>query len=251
MRITALIAASLSVLALGLAAGCGGDDGGSSGASATDDWANDVCSAVTDWTSAMTSVGSSLQGGNISQDSLEEALDNVRDATDQFADDIRGLGRPDTEAGEEAKQTLDGLADDLEKGRDEIDDAVQGADTAPELAAAAPTVTQTLTAMSSDVATAFSSLQQLDAEGELGGRVLAGPVLRRAREPELVTASDYEATGRLHRRRLGRGAVRMLVGDVFLVVDALRVHRPDVVVRAEDGFSTARIAVSIEWSELL
>ena len=167
MRIAALIAALVSVLALGLAAGCGGDDGGSSDASATDDWANDVCSAVTDWTSAMTSVASSLRGGNVSKDSLEEALDNMRDATDQFADDIRGLGRPDTEAGEEAKQTLDGLADDVEKGRDEIDDAVQGADTAQELFAAAPTVTQTLTTMSSDVATAFSSLQQLDAEGEL------------------------------------------------------------------------------------
>ena len=169
MRIAALIAALASVLALGLAAGCGGDDdgGGSSDASATDDWANDVCSAVTDWTTAMTSVGSSLQGGDVSKDSLDEALDNVRDATDQFAGDIRGLGRPDTEAGEEAKQTLDGLADDLEKGRDEIDDAVQGADTAQELVAAFPTVTQTLTTMSNDVASAFSSLQQLDAGGEL------------------------------------------------------------------------------------
>ena len=168
MRIAALIAALFSVLALGLAAGCGGDDGGGSAdASATDDWANDVCSAVTDWTTAMTSIGTSIQGGNVSKDSLDEALDTMRDATDQFAEDIRGLGRPDTEAGEEAKQTLDGLADDLEKGRDEIDDAVQGADTAQELIAAVPTVTQTLQTMSGDVATAFSSLEQLDAEGEL------------------------------------------------------------------------------------
>jgi hypothetical protein len=167
MRIAALIAALVSLLALGLA-GCGGDDGGgSSDVSATDDWANDVCSAVTEWTSAMTSVGSGLQGGDLSKDSLDKALDDMRNATDQFADDLRGLGRPDTEAGEDAKQTLDGLADDVEQGRDEINDAVEGADTAQELLAAVPTVTQTLQAMSSDVANAFSSLQQLDAQGEL------------------------------------------------------------------------------------
>jgi len=37
---------------------------------------------------------------------------------------------------------------------------------------------------------------------------------------------------RLHFRRLGSGAIRMLVRDVGLVVDALGVHFPDVVVRA-------------------
>jgi len=70
-------------------------------------------------------------------------------------------------AGDEAKQTLDDLADELEQGRDDIDNAVEGADNLQSLLAAVPTVTQTFTTLSGEVAQAFSSLQQLDAQGEL------------------------------------------------------------------------------------
>ena len=167
MRIAASVAALFSVLALGLAAGCGGDDS-SSGASATEDWANDVCTAVTDWTTAMTSVGSSLQGGDLSKDSLDQALDDVRSATDQFAEDIRGLGRPDTESGQQAKAAIDELATNLEASLQKITDAMDNASGTAGAVAAATAIANNLVEMGNQVSTASQKLQDIDAQGELG-----------------------------------------------------------------------------------
>jgi hypothetical protein len=163
MRAASLVlVASLALLA----AGCGGDDGGSD-TPAAEEWAGDVCSAITTWRSSLTDAGRTLQEGGISQESANDAIDEAREATDTFVEDLRGLGRPDTESGQEAQQTLDGLADDLEAGRKQVDDAVQGADTLQELVAAVPTITQTLTTLTGEVSNAFSSLQGLDPGGEL------------------------------------------------------------------------------------
>jgi ABC-type transporter Mla subunit MlaD len=164
MRLAAVLVAGSLLL---LAAACGGGDSGSSDTSSADEWAGDVCSAVTDWTGAISSVGTTLQEGGVTEESVNDALDQAREATDTFAEDLRDVGKPDTEAGDEAKQTLDDLADELEQGRDDIDNAVEGADNLQSLLAAVPTVTQTFTTLSGEVAQAFSSLQQLDAQGEL------------------------------------------------------------------------------------
>jgi hypothetical protein len=57
-----------------LAAGCGGNDDETSGAS---QWASSVCSAVTTWTESISTAVTSLQGGNLSENSLESAVDDV------------------------------------------------------------------------------------------------------------------------------------------------------------------------------
>jgi hypothetical protein len=166
MRFAALAAAAISVAVLTLAAACGGDSD-SSGEAAAEDWAGDVCSAITTWRSSLADVAQTLQQGGITQESANDAVDEARDATNTFVDDLRGLGRPDTESGQEAQQTLDNLADDLEDGRKQVDDAVEGADTLQDLLAAVPTITQALTTMTGDVSDSFSTLQGLDPGGEL------------------------------------------------------------------------------------
>ena len=70
--------------ALGLmAAGCGSKDQPS-----TAEWVDGVCAAMVTWTSSLKSSAQSLQGGNLTEDSLKGAVDDVKDATDTMKRDI-------------------------------------------------------------------------------------------------------------------------------------------------------------------
>src|SRR5262245_45518766 len=97
-------ARGLGVLAFAaaLVAGCGGDDDGGGG-TATSDWANGVCEAVSSWSESIRATGDSLRESATSPDALKDAVDEFASATQTFVDDLRDLGAPDTEAGEEAK----------------------------------------------------------------------------------------------------------------------------------------------------
>ena len=165
MRPTFSAAALAVVLAL-LVAACGSSDDGSD-TSATATWADEVCSSVTTWTDSLTSSVSSLQGGNISREALEGAVDDVKSATDTFVADLRGLGKPDTEAGEEAKNSVDQLTEQLEQEVDEIEGAVDDVSGVSGVLTAISTVTATLASMGSQLSSTFSELEQLDASGEL------------------------------------------------------------------------------------
>ncbi len=113
----------VALLAAFLASGCGGDDDENSATA----WADDVCSAITTWKDSITSTADSLKGGNLSEDSLRSAADDVESATSDFVDDVRGLGKPDTDAGEQAKESLDQLADEADQNLSAIKSAVDDA----------------------------------------------------------------------------------------------------------------------------
>jgi len=158
--------ASLLLLAV-LAAGCGGGDGGGNKTTSAQDWADGVCSAINTWTDSLSSAGQSLSGGNLSKDSLESATNDVKDATAQLKDDLSGLGAPDTESGDKAKQTTDDLSNNIQEGVDTIEGAVKDATDGGSIVSAVTTVTSTLSTMGSQVQTAFNELEQLDPGGEL------------------------------------------------------------------------------------
>jgi phage-related protein len=159
---------SLLILVLGalaLAAGCGSDK--SSGTVSTTDWANSLCSAVTTWTSSVKSAGDSLKGGNVSQDALKSAADDVTSATDTFADDLRGLGKPDTEAGQQAKASVQKLSDELKSDLQDIKSTVDEASGVSGTLNAVTAASGKVSAMGTQVQSTFSDLEQLDAKGEL------------------------------------------------------------------------------------
>lgn len=163
MRLTSRILA-VSLLALALAAGCGGDGDGGGGTSATD-WANDLCAAITEWTESVQTTSDSLKSGNLSESSLKDAAEDFQSATEEFVDDVRGLGAPDTEAGEEAKEEIDKLADSVDENAAEIEDAIGG--DGGSLAETVSAVTQALSAMGQQLAATFTALEQVDAGSEL------------------------------------------------------------------------------------
>ena len=153
----------LAALALA-AAGCGGDD--DEGAS-TADWANDLCSSITTWTSEVESAGESLRD-DPTQEGLESSVDDLKEATETLGDDLRGLERPETESGDDLEATVSLLADNLLSGVQTIDRAVQGADGPTGTLDAVSTIGTTVAAMNRQVSAAFEQLQQADVNGDLG-----------------------------------------------------------------------------------
>lgn len=151
-------------LAVALLAGCGGDDDGGGGSSATD-WADGLCSAITEWTESVQTTSDSLKAGNLSEDSLRDAAEDIKSATEEFVDDVRGLGAPETDSGEEAKEELDQLADSVDENVKDIEDAVDG--DGGSLGATVGAVTEALSAMGQQLAATFTALEGLDPGGEL------------------------------------------------------------------------------------
>ena len=156
----------LAVLAAGvlLAAGCGGGDDDTPAAT---EWADSVCSAMSTWIESVSSATESLGAGGLSEDGLENAVDDVREASETLADDLQDAGRPDTEAGQEAEALLDGLADDVDQNRQELESAIEGVSAPSDVLNAISLITGTLSTMAEEVASAFEQLGQLDAADEL------------------------------------------------------------------------------------
>ena len=156
-------------LAVVLAAGCGGGSSSSSSSPSTKDWADNLCSAISTWSTAVGQAGQKLKGGNLSKDSLKTTTTEIKDATATFADDLKGLGKPNTDAGQKAKDAMDELAGevktDVETLQKTVNDAV-GSGTKGAVSAASGIAT-TLSTMSTQIASASSKLQQADAKGEL------------------------------------------------------------------------------------
>ena len=157
-------------LAVVLAAGCGGGSSSSSSSSPSPkDWADNLCSAITTWSTSVQTAGQSLKNGNLSEGDLKKTTSEIKDATSTFSDDLKGLGKPNTDAGQQAKDAIDQLStevkDDVDKLQSSVNSAV-GSGTKGAVSAASSIAT-TLSTMSTQIASAASKLQQADAKGEL------------------------------------------------------------------------------------
>jgi hypothetical protein len=168
-----LLAVPILALAI-VAAGCGGG-GSSSGGTGTgsesaatpaEDWANSVCQAFVDWNNSITAAGQGISQ-NPSEDGIRTAGDDIQSATDSLVEDLRGLGRPDTESGQQAKDAIDQLATSLDTSLQKITDAMDNASGTSGAVNAATTIANTLVEMGQEVSTAFTKLEDVDAQGEL------------------------------------------------------------------------------------
>jgi hypothetical protein len=147
-------------------AGCGSSDE----VSATESWASDLCTSVQTWSDAVQAAGTTLQDtSSLSPESVGDALEGVIDATSTLADDVTGLGPPDTESGEQAQDTVTELADMLQTDASTLQSALDDAGDSglTGLLEQISTITTTLGSMASAVAQAFSDLRELDVQGEL------------------------------------------------------------------------------------
>lgn len=155
-------------LAVVLAAGCGGSSSSSSEPSPKD-WADGLCSAITTWSNSVKTAGETLKSGSLSEGDLKKSTSEIKSATNTFADDLKGLGKPNTDAGQQAKDAIDKLATQINEDVDTLQKAVNDAvgKGTKGAVSAASSIATSLSTMSTQIASAASKLQQSDAKGEL------------------------------------------------------------------------------------
>jgi hypothetical protein len=161
VRSTLAAALLLAVLAV-VAAGCG-----KSKPKTATDWANDACSAVTDWTTSISDATSSLRSGNVTKDSVQKAVNDAKDATKTLTKDLKSLGKPPTESGAQAQQTVQTLSGQIDEGVTTIQNTVASVNSISNAANAVTIIGSTLTVLKNDIKAAYNSLIQLKPGGEL------------------------------------------------------------------------------------
>jgi len=158
-------AALLVAVAALAAAGCGGSSSNST--TPTDTWASGVCTAISTWKTSLTSIESSVKSGGATKASLNAGVTQAKDATATLAKDLKKLGKPDTQAGQQAKDAVDQLSSELTKNAQTIQDAITNASGAAGLVTAISTASATLLTMGNEVSSTIGDLQKLDPKGEI------------------------------------------------------------------------------------
>jgi hypothetical protein len=108
-----------------------------------------------------------VKSGGVSKDSLNAGVTQAKDATKTLADSLKKLGKPDTQAGQQAKDDIDQLSTELSKNAQTIQDAITNASGAAGLVTAISTASSTLVTMGNEVSTTIGDLQKLDPKGEI------------------------------------------------------------------------------------
>jgi len=96
----------------------------------TEEWANSICTSLADWRESINSLAD-VGGQQLTSDLLRDKLDEADDATTQLADDLRAVGRPDMEAGDQLRAQLDSSTEKLESSFDALKQSAEDAADAP------------------------------------------------------------------------------------------------------------------------
>ena len=139
--IAAIVIGIVSIVVAALVMRLTEDDSGQPSATA---WADSVCTSFTTWRSSITAI-SDAGGDSLTPESLQQSLADATSATATLVDDLRALGPPDLDSGDDLKQQLDSAAgeiessfDTLKQGAEDAADAKSPAEFREALAALAP-----------------------------------------------------------------------------------------------------------------
>jgi uncharacterized phage infection (PIP) family protein YhgE len=154
----ARVAAAVAVLAL---AACGG-----SSDSASETYANGVCSELSTWVTELEGEFKTLTDAGLSTDKsdLQDAVDEAADATETMVADIKELGPPETDAGNQVKSELDELGTRL---IEQVDTIKRALDSSTGVLSQVSTLTAAFSTMANDLKTTWDSVKRLDPGNEL------------------------------------------------------------------------------------
>jgi methyl-accepting chemotaxis protein len=134
----------------------------------TGEWAESFCSALTRWEDDLEEAAEPLTDlSSLSEESLRQAADGAKRATETLSESLNGLGRPDISSGEQVRSSVQDLATDVENGADEIETALEGVASVADIPSAIETITTTVTDMGTEVDGAVQTLEDADLSGEL------------------------------------------------------------------------------------
>jgi hypothetical protein len=163
---------SLLALLVALAvAGCGGGSSNESESTTTTTqptgatqaaYANSLCSSLRTWKNSLTSLATTLRGGNLTKENLKGAAATVSDANRRLADELDTLGTPPKIGGPKAKAAVKRLSNELNTSADQIESASKSVVNAQDALAAVSTVSSTLLELSTDISTTITQFQGVD-----------------------------------------------------------------------------------------
>jgi hypothetical protein len=154
--------AALVILAVVALAACGGD----SGSSASEDYANSVCSSFSTWVTDVQNTVKSVTDAGLAttKADIQSAVTDVGDATDKLGNDLQAAGPPESEDGDKAKSELDGLMSQL---RQQLETIQLALDSNAGVLSIATTVSTAVSVAFTDLEMTYESLKSLDPAGEL------------------------------------------------------------------------------------
>ncbi len=162
----------LACVALSLAA-CGGGNSttttAAAGGASPQDWATGVCTAVNTYELALQNAAKSFTQ-NPSKDGIDQALTNAEQATQSLSTTLKGLGKPNTAAGQTARTTIENLATKISTDVDKVKQAASSGSTLQAVAS----ISATLGSMKGSITTAVTTLQNLHG-GELQSALASSP----------------------------------------------------------------------------
>ena len=110
----------------------------------TTEWAGSVCTSFATWKTSIESLAD-VSGGSLDAEMLQQKVDDAQAATSTLVTELKDLGAPDLEAGDELQQELSSSADEiqssvdtLKQGAEQAADAGSPTEFLQELAALAP-----------------------------------------------------------------------------------------------------------------
>lgn len=163
----ALAVVALTLL-VGIAASCGGDDEAEDNPTAA--WAGGFCTAVSSWQDELESIASRFSdASDLSQEGIQSAADDARSATDQLVDDLRELGRPETDSGDEVQSAVDGLSTTVESEAAKIEETADGVSGLTDVPGAITTISTSVSTMLAALSDTLTTIRgpDVDVEGEL------------------------------------------------------------------------------------
>jgi uncharacterized phage infection (PIP) family protein YhgE len=155
-----VLVASLALVSTG----CGGDD--EPEASTTQEWAESFCTAITSWRDELQEIQQSVTS-SLTTESLEQAADDVEQATDDFVEEVRGLGGPETESGQAIEDSVQEFTDTAEAEKTQVIEAVEEVTDVTDIAGALAVVGSSLQAMATALQSMFDAFENEDVGGEL------------------------------------------------------------------------------------
>ncbi len=92
----------------------------------TAEWADTVCTDLGDWRDSITSLAD-VSGETLTPELLGEKVDDAQSSTSALIADLRDLGPPDLESGDELEEQLDEQLAALESSFDDLKEAAENA----------------------------------------------------------------------------------------------------------------------------
>ena len=134
----------------------------------TADWADAVCTSLSDW---RTSIASLTEAGDepLTADTLRDRLDEAGQATSALVGELRDLGPPDLETGDDVEQALDDAAAGLQTRFEDVQSAAEDAteaESSSELLSALTEISQDVAALLSEAGDVVATLQSASLFGD-------------------------------------------------------------------------------------